>query len=82
MVPTISSAFITDPTAPPTLATPLYSANLGAGTTAPLYTVPSALQRNGDLHELSLFAGPAANPASRISLPTGSAARLTPSIPN
>ena len=56
----LSMAFITDVTAPPTLAAPLYSANLGAGTTAPLYLVPFALQRDGDLHELSLFAGPAA----------------------
>lgn len=52
-------SYITDPASGPTLATLLYNTNLGLATAAPLYLVPFTLQRDTDLHELSLFTGPA-----------------------
>lgn len=55
-------SYLTDPTAPPVLATLLYTTNLALATKAPLYTVPFPLQRDGDLHSLSLFTGPAPDP--------------------
>ncbi len=54
-------SFITDQAAPPTLAPTLYTATLGTATTAPLYTVPFALQRDGDLHQLTLLTGEVVN---------------------
>jgi hypothetical protein len=54
----LSMSFITDATAPPRLAAPLYTATLGTASSAPLYTVPFPLQREGDLHQLTLVTGP------------------------
>ena len=66
-------SYITDPSSAPALATLLYSANLGLATTAPLYLVPFTLQRDTDLHELSLFTGVAPD----AGVPNVPARRLT-----
>ena len=66
-------SYITDPTAPPALATRIYTESLGLATTAPLYLVPFPLQRDSDLHELSLFTGSAPNPGE----PNVSGRRIT-----
>jgi hypothetical protein len=70
---TLLMRYITDPTSGPTLATLLYNANLGLATAAPLYLVPFTLQRDTDLHELSLFTGPAPD----VGVPNVSGRRVT-----
>jgi hypothetical protein len=59
---TLFMSYFTGSAAPPTLPAQLYAANLGTATAAPLYTVPFPLQRDGDLHALTLLTGPAINP--------------------
>jgi hypothetical protein len=58
---TLVMSYATDMAAPPTVAPQLYAANLGTATMAPLYTVPFPLQREGDLHALTLVTGPMPN---------------------
>ena len=58
---TLSMSYITDVSALPSRAVSLYSADLGSAASAPLYTVPFPLQRDGDLHDLTLLVGPVPN---------------------